>query len=406
MLLDDADSSYTVPVGKDNIPPILRGIIVLGTVNSKERCPKCFEKFLPVHQDGTGIYCPTCLTKPERFYINAYPFGLKHIYSDPKTHKPFTKYKEAMDVLIDLNKAWRQAIDTGKPFNGDAFTSKKIIQKQIDNIIKDRLEFYKLKVARGLISHSRCHNVEASYRYITEHFGDRNIHDVDLADLEQFLKFLMTFPISSRYIDDIMMEFKSLLLRHRPDNMPEWPTFTVKATREKQRLGLTREMAALEKVPDRHGYRIAILILLRTGIRIDEVRGLKKHDLQDGEIHVTKVVDRREVILRTKTGANSIHRVSPEIWQLLMEHCKNLSDDDLLFTHKGAPLGNGRLYKVWVKACRDAGVKHICLQQASRHSTATETMKEFKKKAMEEIAKKLSHFNKQTQKNYIVEDET
>jgi hypothetical protein len=75
-----------------------------------------------------------------------------------------------------------------------------------------------------------------------------------------------------------------------------------------------------------------------------------------------------------------------------------------VFTSDGKrPLGEGRLYKVWKKACTDAGEKYIPLQQASRHSMASETMAEYKKKAIEEIQRKLGHMNKQTQKHYIIE---
>jgi len=56
--------------------------------------------------------------------------------------------------------------------------------------------------------------------------------------------------------------------------------------------------------------------------------------------------------------------------------------------------------KSYVPPC---GVKYIPLQQASRHSMASQIMAEHKRKAIEEIQNKLGHFNKQTQKTYIVE---
>jgi hypothetical protein len=59
--------------------------------------------------------------------------------------------------------------------------------------------------------------------------------------------------------------------------------------------------------------------------------------------------------------------------------------------------------RAWKKACKAAEVKYIPLQQASRHSMASQIMAEHKKKAIEEIQNKLGHFNKQTQKAYIVE---
>lgn len=45
----------------------------------------------------------------------------------------------------------------------------------------------------------------------------------------------------------------------------------------------------------------------------------------------------------------------------------------------------------------------IPLQQASRHSMASQIMADHKKKAIEEIQQKLGHSNRQTQKDYILE---
>ncbi len=50
-----------------------------------------------------------------------------------------------------------------------------------------------------------------------------------------------------------------------------------------------------------------------------------------------------------------------------------MGPDDFVFSMPdGTNVKKVRLYKVWVKAYRDAGVKRISLQQAFRHSTASE----------------------------------
>ena len=45
------------------------------------------------------------------------------------------------------------------------------------------------------------------------------------------------------------------------------------------------------------------------------------------------------------------------------------------------PISTGRLYKVRKNACADSEVKHISLQQASRHSTATRIFEQKQKEA-------------------------
>ena len=98
------------------------------------------------------------------------------------------------------------------------------------------------------------------------------------------------------------------------------------------------------------------------------------------------------------------YTVTPELWQLLRNHIEGKNPDDFVFEINGSPIPTDRLYKVWAAACRQAKVKHISLQQASRHSTASEINTKHKKKACQEIQERLGHENITTgPKHYIVE---
>lgn len=78
--------------------------------------------------------------------------------------------------------------------------------------------------------------------------------------------------------------------------------------------------------------------------------------------------------------------------------------DAYVFEIDGAPIKTDRLYKVWSKACYSAKTKHISLQQASRHSKASEIKEDFNRRALEEIRKQLGHTSLITgQKHYVVE---
>jgi integrase len=90
---------------------------------------------------------------------------------------------------------------------------------------------------------------------------------------------------------------------------------------------------------------------------------------------------------------------------MLEDHTRDLRLEEYVFQHGGRPITTGRLYKVWKKACQDAQVNHISLQQASRHSRASEIMREYKQRALEEISRQLGHDNLTTgQKHYVVEE--
>jgi integrase len=88
----------------------------------------------------------------------------------------------------------------------------------------------------------------------------------------------------------------------------------------------------------------------------------------------------------------------------LQVHVAGKNPEDFIFSHEdGSPFGQNCMFRAWRKACKEAKVKYIPLQQASRHSMASQIMADHKKKAIEEIQNRLGHFNKQTQKAYVLE---
>jgi integrase len=392
---------------------LLRKLIVKGSINTEQHCPnpKCGDKFLQEHVDEDGFFCPKCLTRPTRYFINGRKFGLPYIYSDIKTGKVFKTYSDAIDLLIEMNRAFKEAAEDKKKFKED-WLPEKITEKRIENIIAARLKDYEDTLEKIAISKSRVNNVENACRFILESFKGKNIREIGDKDVDNFYKSLLKRKYSFKYIDGILKELKSLFKKHRKaDDIPAFPEYTIIPKREKQRLGLTREFAVLEKVPDRHGYRVGILLLIRTGMHIDELPAIRKGDCVDGYVTVNKAFTEGRVRLSTKTNSEVDYRLSPEVWDMLMEHCRNKQDEDFVFTydsiHKlmaGENIPAARWYKIWVKACKDAGVRPISLQQASRHSTASRIMARKKKEAFQEIAEQLGHSNLTTgKKHYIIE---
>ena len=196
----------------------------------------------------------------------------------------------------------------------------------------------------------------------------------------------------------------SLFLRYRPNDVPKFPVFDVEPAVPKQILGVQREMALKDKIPQRHGYRLAIEILLQTGMHINEVRALRRGDLVDGIIVVNKAIaDDGRPKNKHKSGGEVFAKVTMDLWNRLQVHVQGKKSSDLIFTIDGeTPLGEGRLYKVLQKACVDAGVEPISLQMASRHSTATRIKRKHDEAAYAEIEETLGHENRTTGKEHYI----
>ena len=265
---------------------------------------------------------------------------------------------------------------------------------------------------RKLLSRSRWNTLNNIIKeFLIPYFKGKDIRTIDKDDLQAFYLHLLDKRIdkandiekyADSYIKEILAVLKGLFLAYRTADLPEFPSMTVIPKREKQWLGVTRQMSIEPHIPEK--YRLAIRTLLTTGMRPGELRAIQVNDLIDGSIKIWKAISGGELRLLRKAGGEVSYRVPVDLWEDLQDSIKDKQPSDFIFSFDGInPLDKKCLYKVWKKACDDAGVKYITLQQASRHSTATEIMNEHKKRAIEEIQARLGHHNKQTQKAYIVE---
>ncbi|MBI5639487.1 MAG: tyrosine-type recombinase/integrase [Nitrospirae bacterium] len=382
---------------------LLLGDNVTGAINTKQKCPTCNGNFTEI--DNAGLYCPECKTRPTRYYITAKKIGIPFLYSAPVTKEPFETYGQALKSLTAINHSYDEATSQGKKFDPSKWLPSKNSERLIENICKTWLKNYEPEVDKGLKSEDYVDSLNTMCdSFIIPFFKNKHIDLIDRDDIEKFYHWLLDKDYSSYYIKSILSTLKTIFKRYRPNDMPIFPKISAVPIREKQRLGLARELAILDKIPERNGYRLAILILLRTAMRINEIPAVKKKDFIDGIIYVEKAMSKRRLKLKRKAGGTVPYRISPELWELALEHMKNLDDDDFVFTVEGENLTTGRLAKVWAKACKKAGQKHISLQQATRHSMASEIWERHQNEAKDEIQKQLGHENRQTgKKHYVIE---
>jgi integrase len=275
-----------------------------------------------------------------------------------------------------------------KKEGGGKFSTGKCRPERMEYLCDKWLKNYEVGTEKGAKAESRYRNLSTQCRdYIKPFFQGMDIRDIDRDMIEKFYHSLLDQGKSSRYIKDILNMLKSLLLDYRAGDMPEFPEFEVVSAKPKQLLDLTREIAIMDKVPIRNGYNIAVLILLRTGMRIGEISAIKVCDLADGVIYVSKAINHKSEIKNARKAGKPIpYRVSRAIWDLLQQHIQGKDTDAPVFEIEGRALSPRRLHKVWEKACEDAGVKYISLLQASLHSVYSKINKEHDKKEEEEVA--------------------
>lgn len=401
----------------------LAGVIVLGSVNSQQKCTQCKKKFVAKSFDSEGFLCANgCGTRPTRYYLVLKAFGIKDMFTDPRTNEVFKTHCHAFSTLNAINRDYLDAKRNRARFKVENWVPDEIAAKQIKTICAQRLEVLRKEVEKNKKSKTRLHNMTYALGFIVAFFGDRDIKQIDEVEIEKFYLTLIEKPLmscrvekndnttapiktlSSRYIKDIMDALRSLFFRYRPNDLPKFPVFDIEPAVQKQILGVQREMALMLHLPHRHGYRLAIEVLLQTGMHINEVRAPRRGDLVDGIIIVNKAIaDDGRPKNKRKSGGEVFAKVTTDLWNRLQEHVQGKKSNDLIFTIDGEkPLGEGRLYKVLQKACADAGVEPISLQMASRHSTATRIKRKHDEEAYAEIEEVLGHENKNTGKEHYI----
>lgn len=387
-----------------------------GSVGTDEKCPKCHGKFELIDIEH-GYICKHCFTHPKRFWISARALKIPNkLYSD-RLGNVFDSYQLAVNQWSAMNSAYRESLQpNGQPWNPDDWIPAKVREQLFQHRAQQFIECKRPFFERRKLSRDYWNGLNnIILNFLVPYFSDKDVRAISKEDIKLFYLYLLDLrdskgePYSDAHIKHILDFLKSIFHEYRPADIPEFPDHAVLPKREKQWLGIERQMTIEPHVP--HKYRLAIQTLQYTGMRCGEVRALQVSDMVDGALKVWKAFsDHKDkkgnsiLKLCRKAGGEVTYPIHLDLWNDLQAHVEGKAPDDFIFTSDGKrPLGKGRLYKIWKKACEDAGVKYIPLQQASRHSMASQIMADAKKKAIEEIQRKLGHFNKTTQKHYVIE---
>jgi integrase len=364
-----------------------------------------------------GFLCCIHLTHPKRFWISAKALGIPNkLYSD-RIGNVFDSYQSAMNQWASMNTAYLESKKpNGKPWNPDDWIAAKVREQQFRHKAAQFIYGKRPLYERRKLSLSRWQSINNIINnFLVPYFAEMDIRHVTKEDVKAFYLYLLDLrdknsqPYSDAHIRDILAMLKSMFIEYRPADIPDFPSHTVMPKKEKQWLGIERQMRIESHIPGK--YHLAIRTLQVTGMREGEIRALQVNDMIDGALKVWKAFsDHRDdkgnpvLKLSRKNGGEVTYPIPLDLWNDLQDHVRGKQADAFIFSHEdGSPFGQNCMPRAWKKACQDAKVKYIPLQQASRHSMASQIMAEHKRKAIEEIQAKLGHFSRETQKHYVIE---
>jgi integrase len=336
-----------------------------GHIRTLQRCPNCGGKF-----SGPQLTCPTCLTRPTRFFVDIWWRGRIKIYTDPRGF-PLDSYAAAEQLLSTI----RHQIGKGT-FDPADFTARELKGLLFENYAAAWLDRRRKEVGRAS-GISRAYFKEIN-RYVLKYyipFFDRmNIRDLRKGKI---LDFLAQLPehLSAKTVSNILGVLHRLLAeafdRRDINLMPGFPRVP---KQEPDTRWITVEQQETILAHCREPYRTLFLFCMKHGCRVGEARALKwdKVDLKGKVVTIAAGMDLGTWKPYTKDKDVRHLPLNSRVRTTLLALPRSLGGF-VFINREGRPLSDTRVRSAWNKAAAKAGIEINCYQ-GTRHSFATQKL--------------------------------
>jgi integrase len=330
-----------------------------GKVRTEQRCPVCHKKF---HiEEEIDIYCPTCKTRPTRLHIFFYDSKGYRIYSDADG-EPFSSYRAAHRFIENM----RKAIDDGTfsiadyiPKEVEKFRVKTLLPKWIASK-KDNAPTYKRELAR----HAKL---------ILKKMGELDTRKIRTFHIDDFY---MELPdhLSLKSKRDYMITLKNFCYwLFRREILLRMPHFSTISPPEPVITWIDKEtqLKVLDHVPEHDRPILSFMIFHQ--VRSGEACAMKRKDfdLSNKIVHICRAFSLNEE--RSRKNKKPLYLPISKYFDTNILHDK--LPEAYVFTDKaGKTYTNRRLNRIWHTARKKAGVPHISLKNATRHSGASQAV--------------------------------
>ncbi len=314
-----------------------------GGIYSREKCPLCGKN---LRDTGRWMACPDHPKERNDRGLYVKAFGLTRRFD--RDYAGASRFITGVRFKKDEGSFDKRDYDHGRPL---AF----------DNLIAKWLEYKRDEVSPGYYQHLIEYSCKA-----TDHFGGRNIKDIDFAALEDFSKSL---KVGNKTKHNIIRAFHHFLAWcKRRDAIQEIPQFPIIRFElgYRQVVGKDTQIAIVEEVA-----RIAPMktwLAIRWLCTYISVRPAEMISLKEGHI------DLENGLLLFPHPKEIKYKTVPLIDEdiaILRSLPVAFSRDMYFFRHDdGEPFGKKYLYKTWKRACKNLNIEGVDLYGGTRHSSA------------------------------------
>jgi len=227
-------------------------------------------------------------------------------------------------------------------------------------------------------------------------FMDKRLHQITLADLQEFADILVSLQPSSQH--RILAAIKSLLtFSHKIGYLPfdvgkplKVPKFRDGLAERILSEAEVQRIIGMESAPRDH---LLLRVLYAGGIRVSEVCRLIWKDLQPRE-------DGGQMTIYGKGNKTNVILLPNPLWNDLVIYRGNAPDTSPLFkSRKGGPLHPAQVWRIVRKSAKRAGISKPVSPHFFRHAHASHALE--RGASISLVARTLSHSSIQTTGRYL-----
>jgi len=340
-----------------------KNLAMNGKVRTRERCPKCNQKYRIIEE--IDIICDKCGTRPKTFFIFLYWHRKKYRISRNRDGCIFTSYQEAHRLLEKM----RADIDSHIFYINDylsekieQFRGQMLLQKWLEIKESQKLSPTHLREVRRYVS-----------KYFAPFFGHKDCRNLRTYDIEDFISSLpkhLSIKTNVNILHMLKNFCKWLLGREILLRMPTFPKLTPPETPIRW-ITKEKQLKIIDAMDPYH--KPLFLFMAYHPLRPGEVRALKiKHlDLENRIIHVCTAFSLNE--LRSRKGKKPYYLPLSETFDKSI--LKNKLSEAYVFLNKhGRPYSSEGIRKLWKRACKKAGELYLNPYNCMRHSIASQAI--------------------------------
>jgi integrase len=341
---------------------------------------------------GQSLGCPTCLTKPNKCFLEWWYKGERFYLATFNSYEDALKKAITIESEIQFNKF--------KPENYRGENSKVKKRYQFSHVYDEWLQSRQLDVDKNIIAPSYYAKLKSYRNDFVNFFEDEDIRTIKTYGIKKFEE-SVSASVSLKTLKNKLMVlrkfFHDLSDLELIDEMPKFRSIRTPEPEWKWIDEIT-QMNILKYIPDVD--KPIFEFLFATGLRPAEVRALKWADINMKGEYIDIRASFSKGIYRkiTKTKNSWQIPLFNRLKVVLNRVPRSLKTDFVFWYGNREPYGENKLRCLWHAACKAAGIDGLTLYQGTRHSFASQHINNGKQ--LELIGAMMGHRSTQTTRRY------